>query len=61
MQSCHDPVPVITVKAWVLPIITADLPSQKLKVGEREGYSHLKLADPSFGGIIVIRLSTGVG
>ncbi|KAF0754056.1 Uncharacterized protein FWK35_00018224 [Aphis craccivora] len=48
IRSCYEPVPVITVRAWVLPTITADLPSQQLNVGVREGCSRLKLADPSF-------------
>jgi len=48
LRSRYEPVPVITLKAWVLPTITADLPSQQLNVGVREGCSHLKLADPSF-------------
>lgn len=48
IRSCYEPVPVITVRAWVLPTITADLPSQRLNVGVREGCSYLKLADPSF-------------
>uniref|UniRef100_A0A2S2PC00 Uncharacterized protein n=1 Tax=Schizaphis graminum TaxID=13262 RepID=A0A2S2PC00_SCHGA len=48
IQSCYEPVPVITVTAWVLPTITADLPNQQLSVGIREGCSHLQLADPSF-------------
>ncbi|XP_050065185.1 uncharacterized protein LOC126554126 [Aphis gossypii] len=48
VRPCYEPVPVITVTAWVLPTITADLPSQQLNVGIRESCSHLKLADPSF-------------
>jgi len=44
----YDSAPVITVKAWVLPTITADMPCQQLTVGVREGCSHLKLADPYF-------------
>lgn len=48
VRSRYEPDPVIKFEAWVLPTITADLPSQQLNVGVREGCSHLKLADPSF-------------
>jgi len=44
----YDSAPVITIKAWVLPTITADMPCQQLTVGVRESCSHLKLADPYF-------------
>ncbi|XP_025204843.1 uncharacterized protein LOC112601423 [Melanaphis sacchari] len=44
----HDTAPVITMKAWVLPAITADMPNRRLIAGIRESCSHLKLADPHF-------------
>jgi len=44
----YDSAPVITIKAWVLPTITADMPCQQLTVGVRESFSHLKLANPYF-------------
>jgi len=48
VQSCYEPVPVITVTAWVLPSITADLPSRQLFVSVSECCCHLKLVDTSF-------------
>jgi len=54
-----DSVPVILVKAWVLPTITADMPNQQLTVGIREGCSHLKLADPYFDTPAPIELLLG--
>ncbi|KAF0748221.1 Uncharacterized protein FWK35_00023001 [Aphis craccivora] len=49
IRSCYEPVPVIPVRAWILPTITADLPS----------CSHLKLADPSFNTPAPVELLLG--
>ncbi|XP_008185462.1 uncharacterized protein LOC103310096 [Acyrthosiphon pisum] len=40
--------PALSVRAWVLPTITGDLPKQSLSTGVKERYSNLALADPYF-------------
>lgn len=40
--------PIMLVKAWVLPNITSDMPSQQLATVIRDNCSQLQLADPHF-------------
>ncbi|KAL4141999.1 hypothetical protein QTP88_004531 [Uroleucon formosanum] len=40
--------PALSVRAWILPTITGDLPKQSLSSGIKDRYSNLALADPHF-------------
>jgi hypothetical protein len=40
--------PELTVKAWVLPTLTSDMPRQSLPQNVKDQYSNFALADPSF-------------
>jgi hypothetical protein len=40
--------PELTVKAWVLPTLTSDMPRQSLPQNVKDQYSNFTLADPSF-------------
>jgi len=48
VQPRHEAAQLMSVRAWVLPIITSEMPSQQLAIGIRESCSHLQLADPYF-------------
>lgn len=48
VQSRHEAAQLMLVKAWVLPTITSDIPSQRLATGIKKSCSHLQLADPYF-------------
>lgn len=48
-----------SVKAWVLPMITVDLPAKHLPSFIRNKCAHLDLADPSFDRPALIELLLG--
>ncbi|XP_050547994.1 uncharacterized protein LOC126909605 [Daktulosphaira vitifoliae] len=48
MQPRFSSEPVLTVKAWILPSITSNLPRQVITAHVRQNYNNLALADPSF-------------
>lgn len=48
MRPRYESTLVITVKTWVLPTITVDMPSQQLTSNIRKIRSYLKLEESNF-------------
>lgn len=48
LQPRNNSDPIMSIKAWVLPSIASDMPSQQLSTDIRAQCSHLYLADPFF-------------